>query len=49
MFTLIIQAIFFTAFGLTLFGVPYSTLVAQVAALIFGVYLIIKAIKASNV
>jgi hypothetical protein len=48
MFTLIIQAVFFLAFGLTLFGVPYAILVAQVAALIFGIYLVIKAIKASS-
>ena len=48
MFTLVIQAVFFLAFGLTLFGVPYCALIAQVAALIFGVYLTIKAIKASS-
>ena len=48
MFLLVMYAVFFTAFGLTLFGLPYVMLIAQVAALILGVYHIIQAIKASS-
>jgi hypothetical protein len=40
-------AIFFTAFGLTLFGLPFVALIAQIAALVIGVYYIVQCFKAA--
>jgi hypothetical protein len=44
----ILQCVFFLAFGLTLFSLPFCALIAQVAALILGIIYLIGLIKSNT-
>lgn len=44
----VLTAIFFLAFGLTLFALPFCALIAQVSALILGVIYTVQVIKANT-
>lgn len=44
----VLTAVFFLAFGLTLFALPFCAFIAQVAALILGVIYTVQVIKANS-
>ncbi len=44
----ILNAVFFTAFGLTLFGLPFCMFIAQIAALILGIVYIVQCVNTSR-